>query len=197
MSTPETLEKGGVPHVSWANSRYALLILAVISYVESIFAPILIDPFLVALVMANRARWKIYVLTAIVASVLGGVTAYFLGLLFFDTVGMALISTFGVQAEFIEISSKVDQNGFVFVFIGAFTPVPYKLVALASGILQVSFVTFVVASIVGRVFRLGLVGVGAYALSPKALPIMQRNHYLVALVLGCILISYIALKLFV
>ncbi len=197
MSKLLASEKGEVPKVSWANSRYSLLMLGLISYVESIFAPILIDPFLVALVMANRKRWKAYVLTAIAASVLGGVTAYFLGLLFFDTFGLALIATFGVEAEFREIAATFDQNGFVFVFIGAFTPVPYKLVALASGILHISFITFLVASIVGRVLRLGLVGVGAYALSPKSLPIMQRNHYLVALVLGCILVTYISIKLFV
>ena len=181
----------------WMHSPHSLFILGAISFAESVFAPIIIDPFLVGMVMTHRKRWKLYVLVTIVASVLGGLFAYMLGLWFFDTVGLALINSSGVQSEFASISESLDKNGFVFVLIGAFTPVPYKLVALASGFLKISLLTFIVASVFGRIFRLGLVGIAAYYLSPKALPMMQRNHYLVALTLGGILISYIAIKLFV
>jgi membrane protein YqaA with SNARE-associated domain len=182
---------------AWMRSRYSVWALAGISFAESVFAPILIDPFLIGLIVGDRKRWKVYVTTAIVASILGGIFAYYLGLLFFDTFGQALITAYGVEEKFASISADVNENGFVFVLIGAFTPIPYKLVALASGILQVSIFTFIIASVFGRILRLGLVGIAAYALSPKMLPIMQRNHYMVALIMGGVLISYIGLKLFV
>ncbi len=181
---------------SWIRSRHAVWILAAISFAESVFAPILIDPFLVGLIMAHRRRWKRYILVAISASIAGGVFAYYLGLLFFDTFGTAIIDTYGLEEQFTEISKQVDASGFVFVLIGAFTPIPYKLVALASGFLHVNIITFIVASIFGRIFRLGLVGLAAYAFNPRALPLMQRHHYKVALVMAFILITYITYRWF-
>lgn len=182
---------------AWMRSRYSVWALAGISFAESVFAPILIDPFLIGLILAERTRWKLYVVTAIVASLIGGIFAYSIGLLFFDTFGQAVIAAYEAEEKFAAISADVNENGFVFVLIGAFTPIPYKLVAIASGILQVSLLTFVIASMFGRILRLGLVGFAAYSLSPKMLPIMQRNHYMVALIMGGVLISYIGLKLFV
>ena len=186
-----TAEKVSEVGSKWLRSKYATWFLAFISFIESMFAPILIDPFLIALIMAKRELWKWYVSVSVVSSVLGGLAGYVLGALFFDVIGTTLLDTFGFQDEFASITSSVDANGFVFVLIGAVTPVPYKLVALASGLLQLDLVTFIVASLVGRLFRLGLVGYAAYAVGPKALPIMQRHMHLVAAGLAVLLVAYI------
>lgn len=171
------------PHASW--------FLAAISFAESVFMPVIIDPFLAGLILANRKRWKWYVFISIAASVAGGLFAYYIGLLFFDTLGVALLSAFGLYEQFWQFSGRVDQGAFVFVLIGALTPVPYKLVALASGFLQIGLVTFIVASTVGRIFRLGLVGAAANLLSPKALPLVKKYHYKAALAVGILLIVYL------
>lgn len=180
----------------WLRSKYAGWVLAIIAFAESMFAPILIDPFLVALILAKRSAWKKYVLISVVASVLGGIGGYVLGALFFDVIGAKLLSVFGLESTFASISTNLDSNGFVFVLIGAFTPIPYKIVALGSGLLHIHIVTFIVASIVGRVLRLGLVGFAAYAVGPRALPLMQRHLHIFAAVVGIILIAYIIFKLY-
>lgn len=181
----------------WLRSKHAESILALISFAESVFAPILIDPFLIALILASPHRWKRYVLISIVASVIGGICAYILGALFFDTLGAKIIAMYSLESTFASISENLNNNGFAFVLIGAFTPIPYKIVALASGLLKINFLTFVVASVFGRILRLGLVGMAASMVGPHALPMVRKHLYSVAAVVGLILILYIGIKLFV
>jgi membrane protein YqaA with SNARE-associated domain len=180
----------------WLRSKYASPILAFISFAESMFAPIIIDPFLIALIMASPKKWKWYVLLSATASVLGGIFAYVLGFLFFDTIGIRFVEFYNLEEQFASISSSLNANGFVFVLIGAFTPIPYKIIALASGFLHIHILTFIVASIFGRFLRLGLVGFAAHAIGPKALPVMQRHLHLIAAVVAVIFIGYILVQVF-
>lgn len=179
----------------WLKGPHATWILAFISFAESVFAPILIDPFLIAMIMANPKRWQWYVWVAVSASVIGGVCAYVLGALFFDTLGVKLIELYHLESTFETISKSLNESGFVFVLIGAFTPIPYKIVALASGLLQINFLTFLIASIIGRILRLGLVGLAAYVVGPRALPVVRRNLYYIAAASGIILIVYLVIEL--
>lgn len=187
----EVIEDAAEKGAKWLRSKYAAWILAAIAFAESVFAPILIDPFLIALIFAKRTLWKRYILISVVSSVIGGLAGYALGALFFETVGTYLLDLFGLQQSFHTIAKNLDANGFVFVLIGAFTPIPYKLVALASGFVEINLLTFLIASIFGRFLRLGLVGYAAYAVGPRALPIIQRNLHIFAAVIGVLLIGYI------
>ncbi|MEM9336712.1 MAG: VTT domain-containing protein [Patescibacteria group bacterium] len=177
--------------IKWLRSKYAEWILAGIAFSESMFAPILIDPFLVALIIAQRELWKRYILVSVIASVIGGIAGYLVGIYFFDLIGNSMLQTFGLEQRFNSVAEGINQSDFVFVLLGAFTPIPYKLVALASGFLQINIVTFIIASIFGRFFRLGLVGFAAYAVGPKALPVMQRNLHLIAAIAAVLFAIYI------
>lgn len=190
--TTDVVSKHGV---KWLQSKNAAWALAAISFAESLFAPIIIDPFLVALIMGSPKKWKLYIFISIIASTVGGVCAYILGALFFDTVGVRVIEFYGLQNVFESIATSLDESGFVFVLIGAFTPIPYKLVALASGLLHISFLTFIVASLFGRTLRLGLVGFAAYTVGPRALPMVRRNLYTLAAAAGILLLIYVLIKL--
>ena len=193
--TNETVEHVGKHGARWLRSRYASWILAAISFTESVFAPILIDPFLVALIFAKRTAWIRYIVISIVFSVLGGLVGYMLGALFYDFIGTRVVAFYGFEAQFSSISTDLDSNGFVFVLIGALTPIPYKLVALASGVVQVDILTFLFASIFGRILRLGLVGYAAYAVGPHALPLIQRNLLKLAYIFGAVLLLYLIFRL--
>lgn len=181
--------------VTWLRSKHAIWIFAAISFAESVFAPIIIDPFLIALIFARRELWKRFIVIAIIFSVLGGIAGYALGALFFDTIGTQVVSVFGLEENFAETSHDIDANGFIFVLIGAFTPIPYKIVAIASGLLHINLLTFLTASLIGRFFRLGLVGYAAYKVGPHTLPLVQRNLHIIAAVTGVILVGYILLQL--
>ena len=192
-STEEELEPR---YAWWLRSRFATWFLAFISFIESVFAPILIDPFLIALTMAHQERWRWYIAVSVTASVVGGIVAYYLGALFFDTVGTQIIEFYNLEERFANLAAQADANGFVFVLLGAFTPIPYKLVALASGLLQINILTFIVASIVGRFLRLGLVGLAAHYAGPHMLPMVRRNLFTIAAATGIVLAIYIAYQIF-
>jgi len=190
----KAIEDAAQTGARWLRSPYASWWLAGVSFIESVFAPIIIDPFLIALIFAERAKWIRYTLISVGGSVLGGLVGYALGALFFDTIGVKLVETFGFTERFNDVARGIDANGFVFVLIGAVTPIPYKLIALASGFLHVNIFTFLIASIFGRSIRLGLVGFAAYALGPHALPIIRRHLHLFATITAVVLIGYILFK---
>lgn len=187
-------EEVGADKVKWLNTRHAGWLLAVISFVESVFAPIIIDPFLSAFIIGRRDRWLRYTLISIVFSVLGGVAGYFLGALFFDFVGTKIIAAYGLEAQFAEISLKLSENGFVFVLLGALTPIPYKLVAIASGLAHVSLVTFIFASVLGRVLRLATVGYATYVFGPAAMPLVRKHFLKLTTAVAVLLIVYLIVK---
>ena len=84
---PKYIEEVGERGARWLRSPHAGWILAGISFAESVFAPILIDPFLIALILAKRSAWLKFVVISVVFSVIGGLFGYLLGALFFDFIG--------------------------------------------------------------------------------------------------------------
>jgi membrane protein YqaA with SNARE-associated domain len=181
-------------HHQWLRSRYAGSMLGAFSFAESIFLPVLIDPFLVALILAKRKRWLYYTTIAITSSVLGGIVAYFIGFWFFDSFGKPLIEHYGWQADFAALQSQIGESGFIFVLIGALTPIPYKLVALASGLANVHIITFILASLFGRIIRLGLVGYAAHAVGPHALPAFRGHLLSLAYIFLLLLTMYLVFQ---
>lgn len=191
---PKILEEKSV---SWLRSRRSSWVLVWISFAESIFLPIIIDPFLIALILANQNRWRWYIGISVTASIIGAVFAYILGALFFDTVGVRVLEFYALEDTFTNVAKQVDANGFVFVLLGAFTPIPYKIVALASGVLKINLFTFIIASIIGRVLRLGLVGLAAHFVGPRMLPVIRRHLYAIAAFSGVLMILYIIYTFYV
>lgn len=136
-------------------AEYAL---AILSFLESSFLPIIADPFLVGAVVLHRDRWLRYTIVVVVSSVLGAIFAYMVALLFWDIFGASLLSWLGAYKQFEEVRLLLDRGVVIFTLIGAITPVPYKLVALAGGVFKIDFVAFVLASLVGRFIRFVAVG---------------------------------------
>ena len=193
-SDTSKLKSVGKHGAKWLRSKYAAGFLALISLIESSFAPILVDPFLIALILARRNCWVYYTIITIIFSVLGGLLAYALGIFFFDTIGERFITFYALEDELATITNSVNDNAFVFVLLGALTPIPYKLVAIASGLLQVDLLTFVVASIFGRSLRMALVGYITYLIGPKVIALVQKRMLTIIYALGFILIIYIIIQ---
>jgi len=181
--------------VRWLNSKYAESIFAFIAFIESVIAPIIIDPFLIALILAKRERWIRYTIIATVFSVIGGLAGYLIGFLFYDFIGRFVIELYGLQDYFKEITLKINDSAFAFVLLGALTPIPYKLVAIASGLVELNLMTFLVASIIGRVLRMGMVGFATYALGERAMPFLRKHLYTLVSIFAVLLIVYIALRI--
>lgn len=136
--------------VGWAEKPEADAALASIAFAESSFFPIPPDPLLIALVTAKPRKYLRFATIALVASVLGGILGYYIGVALFDTVGQWVINTYHLQSQFDLLGARYNENAFITIFTAAFTPIPYKIITIAAGVFEVNFFSFVVASIIGR-----------------------------------------------
>lgn len=143
--------------LSWAESPWGPVALFLLAFVESSFFPIPPDPLLMALCLGAVTRSWAFALTCTVASVLGGLLGYAIGMTAFDLVGLPILEFYGKVDDFETYRAIFRDQGDLAVFVAALTPVPYKLVTITAGAADMSIPGFVLASIVGRGARFFLV----------------------------------------
>ncbi|NOX27924.1 MAG: DedA family protein [Gammaproteobacteria bacterium] len=140
----------------WAAHPKAPWYLGGLSFAESSFFPIPPDVMLAPMVLAKRNKAWWFATIATIASVLGGIAGYLIGWLAFD-----IIEPWVMQAGYgdkLELSKQwFEQWGVWVVFIAGFAPIPYKLFTISAGVLAMSFLPFVIASLIGRGARFFLV----------------------------------------
>jgi len=139
--------------VRHSRSPYAPPALFLFSFLESVFLPVPTEVMLTPLVIVRHKRWWYYALIAAVASVMGGVLSYIIGALFFESVGTYLVSLYSLEAELLEVEMLFEGGIFAATFIAAFTPLPWKLFAIAAGLFSAPFGVFLVAALLGRGLR--------------------------------------------
>lgn len=143
--------------LSWADTPWGPAALFVLAFVESSFFPIPPDPLLIALALGAARKSLAFGALCTVGSVLGGTFGYWIGATAFDAVGLPVLEIYGKVDDFDALAASFRDNGAMAVLIAAITPVPYKLVTIASGAAGVDPWVFVGSSIVGRGFRFFLV----------------------------------------
>ena len=127
--------------------------MGVVAFAESSFFPIPPDVMLIPMVLANRAKAFRIALVCTVCSVLGGLLGYAIGFYFFETIGAWLVKTYGLQSGLESFRHGFAEYGTWIILIKGLTPIPYKLVTIASGAAHFDLFTFVWASIVTRGLR--------------------------------------------
>lgn len=141
----KTIALASKPHAMWA--------MGAVSFTESSFFPIPPDALLIPMVLARPDRgWTIaFVCTA--ASVLGGVFGYAIGYFLYETLGRWLIELYGMAQGYEEFKLAYAKYGLWIILIKGLTPIPYKLVTIASGAAQFDLTVFILASIATRGVR--------------------------------------------
>lgn len=140
----------------WAAHRHAQWYLLGLSFAESSFFPIPPDVMLAPMALAKPHRaWRYAAMTTL-ASVAGGVAGYLIGHFAFGLVE-PWIQSAGYGEKFQLASAWFEQWGVWVVFIAGFSPIPYKVFTLSAGVASMSFLPFVLASLVGRGARFFLV----------------------------------------
>lgn len=135
----------------------ALLILGLVSFAESSFFPIPPDIILIPMVLAARDQaWKIATLCT-VASVLGGLAGYGIGYGLFETVGLPVLEFYHAVEKFEAVKELYNEHGVLIVFSAGFSPIPYKLFTIASGVAQMDVTSFAITSFIGRGARFFLI----------------------------------------
>ena len=145
--------------VGWAEKPSAEKALGGISFAESSFFPIPPDPLIIAMVTARPKKWFRIASIATIASILGGIAGYFIGMFLFTTVGQWVIDTYHLQAQFVAAGDLFREYALLAVIIGGFTPIPYKLVAIAAGAVPISLPIFIIGSIISRGGRFFLLAI--------------------------------------
>ena len=135
----------------------AIPAMGVVSFAESSFFPIPPDVMLVPMILANRRKAFTIALVCTICSVLGGLLGYAIGFYFFETIGAWVVKAYGLQAGLEKFRDEFARYGTWVILIKGLTPIPYKLVTIASGAAHFDLFTFVWASIVTRGVRFFLV----------------------------------------
>ncbi len=133
-----------------AARRHALWALALVSFAESSFFPVPPDLLLLPMVLAARRRAWLIAGICTFASVAGGVAGYGLGALAFEAVGRPIVEFYGLGDQFGLFQERYIAYGAWIVFGAGFTPVPYKLFTIASGVVGLDLATFIAASALAR-----------------------------------------------
>ncbi|MCK9992603.1 MAG: hypothetical protein Dbin4_01123 [Alphaproteobacteria bacterium] len=133
-----------------AGGKHAVPAMGVVSFAESSFFPIPPDVMLIPMVLARpeRAWWIATVCT--LSSVLGGVLGYAIGYFLFATLGQMIIDFYGLQAGFDAYRVMFAEYGLWIILVKGLTPIPYKLITIASGVFEFDFFVFMAASLVTR-----------------------------------------------
>lgn len=142
-----------------AQHRHAEGWLAAFAFMESSFFPIPPHPLLGLMCLANPKRAIRFALICTIASVLGGMFGYAIGYFLYEAVGKALIGALGLSDSFPVAACYLRERDWEVILIAGATPVPFKLLTITSGFIEMNFATFVMASIAGRGFIFMTVGV--------------------------------------
>ena len=129
--------------------------LLTLSFLESIFFPVPVDPLMGMVVLARPGHYIRIALMTALASVAGGVAGWWIGV----TVGDAIIAMgwIGREGAYASVAAAFAEHGWVLLLIGAFTPLPYKVVVVSAGFLGIGIIPLIVASLIGRSGRFLLV----------------------------------------
>ena len=170
------------------------LYLYLISFFESVFFPIPTDVFLIPKALINREKAVKLAIYTTFFSVLGGVAGYMVGYFFYDEIGIQIIEKFNLIDEFNLFSKSINEYGYLFIFIAGFTPIPYKIAAITSGLVNIPLVGFIFFSVISRGPRFIVEAILCKYLGKKAEKIIRDYSFLFTILLLILFILIIIYK---
>jgi membrane protein YqaA with SNARE-associated domain len=171
-----------------AHHRHAVRSMAAVSFAESSFFPIPPDVILVPVVLANRDRAYWIATVCTVASVLGGMVGYLIGYALYDSVGQLLVRLYHMEDKIADLRLLYDQWGAAVILVKGLTPIPFKLVTIASGFFAFNFPLFVLLATITRAFRFFLI---AFLLKKFGEPVQEFIERRLTLIGWAVLIALI------
>lgn len=171
-----TLYKKCLNLASHRSSKYYL---ALVSFIESSFFPIPPDVMVVPMVISKKKDFiKIFLITTLF-SVMGGMLGYLIGAFFFDF-GAQIMNFYGYEGKLSDIKeSLINSDGFYawlgILFLAGFTPLPYKVFTIASGLIGFNFFIFFLISLLSRGLRFFIVSYLSYKFGDLFSKFMNEN----------------------
>ena len=158
------------------SSKYYL---AIVSFVESSFFPIPPDVMIIPMVISKKNDFIKIFLIATIFSVLGGILGYFIGALFID-IGMQIMSLYNYEDKLINLKNNLlNKDGFYawlgILFLAGFTPLPYKVFTIASGLIGFNILIFILISMISRGLRFFIVSYFSYKFGDLFTQFMDKH----------------------
>ncbi|WP_438996103.1 YqaA family protein [Candidatus Puniceispirillum sp.] len=175
-----------------AGTPFATRFMLAFAVLESIIIPIPVDPLLVAVVLAKPMKWLRMALACTLASVIGGAGGWalgaILGLGIHDILAM-FPEKLAAPTAFAAVEAGFASWGLILVFIGAFSPLPYKVIAVSAGLLGFGLLPFLLVSLIGRGLRFVIVAaIARHHGDPKT--VIGLLSLLIGLIVGGIWLTY-------
>ena len=176
--------------IALAGRRNAEKYLAIVSFIESSFFPIPPDVMLAPMVIAKPKKWFRLASICTLSSVIGGCIGYAIGFLFWETIGQTIINFYGIEKDFLKISSVFKDYGIEIIFLAGISPLPYKLFTITSGVVGYNLFLFIIVSLIARGIRFFLVAIIFVFVGKKIRYWIEKHFGLFSLAIGviCILI---------
>tara|TARA_B100000427_G_scaffold304145_1_gene289163 strand:+ start:290 stop:880 length:591 start_codon:yes stop_codon:yes gene_type:complete len=164
--------------VKWAGYRYAKQLLAFEAFIESSFFPIPPDVMIIPMVISKKKEFIKIALIATIFSVLGALFGYYIGYSLND-IATQIIEFYGYEYSD-EIRIKFQSEGGFFTWLGilftaGFTPLPFKLLTISSGIIHFNLISFIFICIITRGLRFFLVAYLTYKFGEKIGPLLDKH----------------------
>jgi len=205
MSEPTTPQKKNIVRrlydwvLHWAETPYGTPALATLSFAESSFFPVPPDVLLIALNMGKPKKSFYFALVCSIASVLGGMFGYFIGMALWSGLSGFFFSYIpGFTPEiFAKVQTMYNEYGFAAVLIAGFTPIPYKVFTIASGVFGMNFPMFVLASVISRSARFFIVSTLIFFFGEPIKKFIDKYFnllsaaFVVLIILGFVAIKYL------
>ena len=186
--------------IELASNKRSNFYLAVVSFIESSFFPIPPDVMVVPMVLAKKEKYLRIFLIATVFSVLGGIFGYLIGYLFID-LAMYLIEFYNYENKVLTLKMDLSQGSGMVIWLGTlflagFTPLPYKVFTITSGLIAFDIFAFIIISFISRGLRFYLVSVLTAKFGEKFVKLIEQKGAVWSLIIGIIMICIMAIFYF-
>ena len=172
------------------SSKYYL---ALVSFIESSFFPIPPDVMVIPMVISKKSDFIKIFLIATIFSVLGGILGYFIGALFFD-LGMQIMSFYGYEDKLANLKNNlINSEGFYawlgILFLAGFTPLPYKVFTIASGLIGFNIIIFILISFFSRGLRFFIVSYLSYKFGDLFTKFLEKHGSSWFTIIGILIVT--------
>ena len=183
--------------IELASNKRSNLYLGIVSFVESSFFPIPPDVMVVPMVLAKKSSYLKIFLIATIFSVFGGIFGYLIGYLFID-LAMYVIEFYNYENKVLKLKMDLSQGSGMVIWLGTlflagFTPLPYKVFTITSGLIGFDIMAFIIISLISRGLRFFLVSFLTYKFGEKFVSFIEQKGAVWSSVFGIIIVFLIVL----
>ena len=186
--------------IELASNKRSNLYLGIVSFVESSFFPIPPDVMVVPMVLAKKDSYLKIFLIATIFSVLGGIFGYLIGYLFID-LAMYVIELYNYENKVLKLKMDLSQGSGMVIWLGTlflagFTPLPYKVFTITSGLIAFDIIAFIIISFISRGLRFYLVSILTAKFGEKFVKLIEQKGAVWSSIIGIIIICILAIFYF-